>query len=105
MAHGFVRYPNGYFTTFSDPDAAASGLGTAPFSINAEGATAGEYFDASNIMHGFERGPDGKFTTINAPNAVGGTRPTMNNWAGAVTGYFFDANNVIHGFLWNPPWP
>jgi hypothetical protein len=44
--HGFLRYPDGSFTTFDAPGAGrAAFLGTQSFDVNVEGASAGIYFE------------------------------------------------------------
>lgn len=54
--HGFLRAPDGTFTTF-DPLGAGPGdfQGTFPLGINAEGEVTGYYIDANNVGHGFLR--------------------------------------------------
>jgi hypothetical protein len=56
MSHGFLRAPNGTFTTFDPPGKGAFVLGS--FSINPAGAITGSYA-ASNLSHGFLRSPGG----------------------------------------------
>jgi len=102
-----VRYVDGSFDTYNDPAAStAPGAGTAAFSINVFGATAGAYWDANGVLHGFERGPFGEFANFEAPHAGTGagqgTRPSTNNSWGIVAGWFIDAKNVNHGFTWQP---
>ena len=58
--HGFVRSPEGKFTTFDSPGAdttPGSLNGTFPYSINDWGAITGYYIDANNVSHGFLRLP------------------------------------------------
>jgi hypothetical protein len=105
--HGFLRTPDGTFTTFDAPGAGTkTGQGTSSASINPEGAIAGDYADASNVNHGFLRAPDGTFTTFDAPGAGTGsgqgTTPFNNNPADAITGFYIDASGVSHGFLRTP---
>jgi hypothetical protein len=109
--HGFLRSPEGEFTTFDVPGAgtiAGSGSGTFPVSINDAGAIAGRYTDAHNVNHGFLRSPGGKFTTFDVPGAGtipgsgSGTFPVSINDAGAIAGRYTDAHNVNHGFLRSP---
>jgi len=107
--HGFVRHPDGSFTTFDNP----AGIATIVFSINRGGATTGQYIDApaNNNAHGFERFPDGQFVNFDAPDAGpgfgvnGGTRPSTNNAEGEVAGWYIDAGGLNHGFLWIPGTP
>jgi len=51
--HGFLRAPDGTFTTFDPPGS----QGTSPVAINQAGATTGSYYDANFIAHGFLRLP------------------------------------------------
>ena len=114
IAHGFLRRPDGFIETWDVPPPPATifqppagpNLGTAAFSVNTDGAIAGDYWDAGNTAHGFVRAPDGTFTICNAPNAASGssqgTRPSTNNLGGSLTGWYIDARNVNHGFVWQP---
>jgi hypothetical protein len=54
--HGFVRSPEGKFTSFDAPGAdptAGDFNGTFPVSINDQGAVTGYYIDVNNVQHGF----------------------------------------------------
>jgi hypothetical protein len=63
--HGFLRSPDGKFTSFEVPGADTSPYnGTTPSSINDFGAIAGSYYDANGFSHGFLRSPDGNITTL-----------------------------------------
>jgi hypothetical protein len=103
-----VRYPDGSLTVVDDPEAGTGYFqGTFYGRINLEGAIAGSYFDANNVVHGFERAPDGKFTNFDAPGAGKGGFPqgtvtSSNNGEGAVVGLDVDENNLNHGFVWQP---
>ena len=97
--HGFLRAPDGTFTTFDPPGS----LSTAPVGINPAGAITGYYCDAVTC-HGFLRTPDGTLTPFDPPGSVltqsfsGGINP-----AGAITGTWYDAVNFLaHGFLRAP---
>lgn len=90
------------FTTFDAPGAAHDG--TFPEDINALGAIAGEFQDASFAYHGFLRARDGSFTLFDAPGT-----PTPRIWVvkinalGAIAGYYQDASDYeVHGFLRAP---
>jgi hypothetical protein len=102
--HGFLRRPDGTFTTFQAPGADTSPFnGTSPASINDFGVITGSYADATGFSHGFLRSPDGKFTSFDVPGAGGyGTTPIALNLEGAVVGYYTDANFLFHAFLRNP---
>ena len=104
--HGFLRTPNGKFTTFEAPGAdttAGSFNGTSPSSINDLGVITGSFSDATGLNHGFIRTPEGKFTTFDVPGAgANGTFPIGLNLEGAVVGYALDSNNLFHAFLRSP---
>src|SRR6267143_580013 len=58
------------FITFDAPGAGTGAFqGTLAQSVNAAGAIAGYYDDASNAFHGFLRARDGTVTTFDAPGA------------------------------------
>jgi hypothetical protein len=58
LNHGFVRSPEGKFTSFDAPGAGTgAGQGTLPAGINDMGEIAGSYLDADNVYHGFLRFP------------------------------------------------
>lgn len=108
--HGFVRSPEGEFTTFDVPGAStAPGDGTFPRGINTAGTVVGHYSDASKeVNRGFVRRPAGRFVTFQAPGADttegsgNGTFPEAINDAGVITGRYVDRNIVYHGFLRSP---
>jgi hypothetical protein len=102
--HGFLRSPEGTFTTF---DATGAGSGSfqgtgcfsdCPVGLNIWGLITGSYFDSNNVQHGYVRTPKGTFVTIDPPGSVG-TQPENINDSGTIVGYYIDANNVYHGFL------
>jgi hypothetical protein len=96
LNHGFVRAPDGTFTTFDAPGAVN---GTAFLCcITPEGAIAGISFDANFFGHGFLRAPNGTFTSFDAPGSVT-TAPTGINPSGVMSGVYFDANFGEHGFV------
>ena len=106
--HGFLRSPDGKFTTFDAPGAGTGsyqGTGCSsdcPTSLNDSGAIMGTYIDSNFVYHGYLRTPDGKIVTIDPSGSVFTLSSDMNN-LGAITGYYLDANNVYHGFLTIPP--
>jgi len=58
VLHGFLRGPDGTFTTIDAPDAGTgANQGTRPEIVNQAGMIAGFYFDAGNVIHGFLRIP------------------------------------------------
>jgi len=97
--HGFVRAPDGSFTTF-DP---AGSVFTDPAGIDPEGTTTGFYVDSSGVLHGFVRSPHGSITTFDVPGGGTGSGQgtfTENiNSHGDTTGQYIDASGVNHGFL------
>jgi hypothetical protein len=108
--HGFLRAPDGTFTTFDIPGAGTGpGKGTLAEDINPEGVIAGEYSDASNVFHGFVRTEDGTITTFDVLGA--GTGPGQGTFvasvegltpAGALAGYYTDQSGVNHGYVRAP---
>jgi len=104
--HGFLRSPEGKFTTFEAPAAdttPGSFNGTSPSNINDLGVITGNYWDANGFSHGFVRSPNGKFTTFDVPGAGGfGTTPRAFNLEGAIVGVYTDSNFSFHAFLRSP---
>jgi hypothetical protein len=102
--YGFVRSPEGNFTTFEEPDADLGSFnGTAPCCINDLGEITGVYYDATGFSHGFVRSPGGKFTSFDVPGAGGyGTTPLAINLEGAIVGFYTDSNFSFHAFLRSP---
>ena len=104
VLHGFIRSPQGKYTTYNVPAAGTGpGQGTLPESNDDFGDVAGNYFDANGVSHGFLRNLRGSLTTFDAPgggtSAGQGTVPSDNSDTGLVTGQLIDSNNVDHGFL------
>ena len=119
--HGFLRVPDGTFTTFDDPAAGTCsascgsigpGQGTRAYAINPSGEIAGFYSDNSAHCHGYVRAANGTFTQIDAPDAGTGPFPQGTfpseftpmgiNPAGAITGFYVDGSSVQHGFVRAP---
>ncbi|MBV9199031.1 MAG: hypothetical protein JOY83_04710, partial [Alphaproteobacteria bacterium] len=111
--HGFIRYPNGSFTTFDAPDAGTEanpgmGLfpGTFPYNINIRGTTAGNYIDANGVYHGFVRSPANKFTKVDPTGSVFTyiCEETCLNLDGTVAGFYSNVAPFIqtHGFVRYP---
>lgn len=107
VSHGFLRDPNGEFTTF---DAGGAGTGQfqgtgcfadCPIRINDSGEITGSYLDSGGVQHGFVRTAEGSFVTIDPPGSAG-TQPESINDSGVITGFYVDANGVYHGFLARP---
>jgi hypothetical protein len=119
--HGFLRAPDGTFTSFDDPAAGicsascgtiGPGQGTRAYAINPSGEIAGFYSDNTGRCHGYVRAANGTFTQIDAPDAGPGPFPQGTfpseftaagiNPAGAITGFYVDASSVQHGFVRAP---
>jgi hypothetical protein len=78
VEHGFVRTPDGTFTTIDFPGA----FSTEVLAINPAGEIVGDFSNAVTFFQGFMRTPDGTFTVINANAGI----PSGINPAGAITG-------------------
>jgi uncharacterized membrane protein len=104
LYHGFLRSPEGKFTTFEAPGASTAPFeGTTPEAINDLGAITGYYADANGFYHGFLRSPEGNFTTFDVPGVGGyGSFPIGINLEGAVVGYYTDSNYSFYAFLRGP---
>ena len=98
VGHGFLRTPDGSFTTFDVPGAVVY---TLPIGINASGVVTGEYCDAVNC-HSFVRAADGTFATFD-PDMVTNFSGVINP-AGAIVGYFFTPSPpfLIRSFVRDP---
>jgi hypothetical protein len=107
--HGFLRSPDGKFTTFDVPGATA-GFGTSPIGLNAEGATVGFWNDVNDKFHAFLRKPDGTIVSFTDPNACTGADLQgcqgqgfyEINAAGEIVGAYWDTNYVAHGLVISP---
>jgi hypothetical protein len=100
--HGFLRSPDGKFTTFDSTGADTTpgdGNGTFPNAINDAGAITGVYYDVNGVGHGFLRSPEGAFATFDAPGSVGYTNPVAINLESAIAGYYGDQNGQARAFL------
>ena len=96
VLHGFVRAPNGVYTTIDVAGADA----TIPSGINDAGWIVGEY-DKGGTAYAYVRDPDGNVSTLSVPGATF-TSGTAINALGEVVGQYCDAANVCHGFLATP---
>lgn len=104
VQHGFLRSPDGTFTTFDAPGAGTSSYqGTGcpsdcPTSVNDFGVIAGSYIDTNYVLHGYLRNPNGNIVTVDPSGSVFTWSSGLNDfWA--ITGYYADVNNVYHGFV------
>jgi len=101
--HGFLRSPDGRFSTFDAPGAGTGTYqGTFPQAISDLGVVTGSYTDGNSASHGFVRDFEDRFTSFDVPGDVNGTFPSGINLAGTVTGSSYDANLVSHGFVRSP---
>ena len=102
--HGFLRTPDGRFTTFEAP-----GSGSGPFQgtqvafnqgLNSQGTISGFYTDETNTYHGYMRTAQGKIATFDGPGeGVQATFAQSTDSQGATVGIYQDAANLYHGFL------
>lgn len=106
ISHGFLRSPDGHFTTIDAPGATLTnslGEGIYAMSINDQGEVAGQFLDSNLIYHGFIRYPDGRLSFFDVKGAgTGQNQGTVGegiNSEGDVSGYYIDANGAGHGFV------
>jgi hypothetical protein len=105
FGHGFVRSPDGKFTSFDVPG--AGGYGSGPQAINFEGAVVGYYTDSNFAFHAFLRRPNGKFTTWvdpdectgNGSDGCYGSGASNINAFGTIAAGYNDKNLVHHGLV------
>lgn len=103
-SHGFIRQPDGGFTTFHAPcPQCPEPYGTQAIDINLEGKVVGSVLPtaAGATIQGFVRSADGDFTLFVVPNSSA-TFPWAINSAGQIVGYYTDSAGVDHGFLRQP---
>lgn len=100
-ANGFVRAPDGTFTTFAVPGAAI----TVPVSINSKGQITGSSC-VNGICTCFLRDPDGEFTQFYVPGTGEGQNDDAYGWnineSGEIAGYYIDGNGAWHSFVRAP---
>jgi hypothetical protein len=95
--YGFVRNPNGVFTSFSD----ALSTDTEAVAINSMGQAAGFYAAlAEPSPRGFVRSQSGKLTGYDPPGSTGLFAFAINRGE-QIAGYYFDSNGIMHGYLRN----
>src|SRR5208282_3924595 len=105
--HGFLRSPDGHFTTFDVPG--VGGYGSFPVALNLEGATVGYYTDSNDLFHSFLRKPDGTFSTFLGPGqcdtngsqgCYGSEDSNINAFGLSVGNYMDDTANLVqHGLI------
>jgi hypothetical protein len=102
-SRGFLRAPDGKFTTFSISGAnSGPDYGTFPLSMNDDGAITGYFTDAKDACRGFIRSPEGKVTIFTPPDLAPGICflvPASINASGTITGYYTDTAYVVHSFV------
>jgi hypothetical protein len=108
VGHGFLRSPEGAFTTFDAPGSVGY---TNPVAINLESGIVGYYGDQNGQARAFLRHPDGTFETWSGPDACtsappggfcGGTAAFSINVFGTVAGGYGDTNLVSHVLIRTP---
>jgi uncharacterized membrane protein len=97
VGHGFLRSPEGAFTTFDAPGS----VFTNPIALNLEGAVVGYYVNQNNVVRAFLRRPDGTFKTWKAPGAQRTGAYNINIF-GTVVGHYLDNSSVTHGLVRSP---
>jgi uncharacterized membrane protein len=103
--HGFLRNPNGQYTTIDAPTSVGGFHYTVAAAVNNFGQVAGYFYGttaASSTVseHGFLRNPDGTFTVIDYPTTEGAvpfTSITGLNDLGQIVGLTYSP--TYHGFL------
>ncbi len=99
--NGFVRNPDGTFTSF----VVAGAEITVPESINSKGEIAG-YSCYNAVCTGFKRATGGEITAFNVTGAGTGEGQGTFAWninpAGEIVGTYVDDNSVTHGFVRAP---
>ena len=86
VAHGFLRSPDGKFTSFDVPGSGGNGT-FAVGHMNVEGAIVGFYTDPNYQYYAFLRNPDSTFATFLGPGAC-----LTGVFAGCAGGGAFDIN-------------
>lgn len=103
---GFIRDPQGAFTTFDAGPVTPCCLWTMPYAINDAGVVAGSINDDESVNHGFLRAIDGAITFLDVPGAgtgnIQGTVAMNLNSKGVAIGVYIDSNFGFHGFLYQP---
>lgn len=110
LTHGFLRSPDGKFTTFDVPGAGA--YGTFPIGLNIEGAIVGYALDSNLLFHAFLRSPDGKIYAFVGPSSCdtgipagcyGNEDTAINVWGMSVGNFMDNSGNLVgHGLIRHP---
>jgi hypothetical protein len=102
LSHGFLRTPDGRFTTFDVPGAGENG--TFPIGINLEGAVVGYALDSNDLFHAFLRTSYGKIYTFVGPGSCdtgtstgcyGSAMTAINIWGISVGGFMDNSGNFV----------
>jgi hypothetical protein len=109
-AHGFLRSPEGKFTTFDVPGGTIGAIN--PIALNLEAAIVGVYQDQNGVFQAFLRRPDGTFETWSGPGACDATPATgcfgtgafsINDFGTVAADYEDNSGNFVdHGLLRSP---
>jgi hypothetical protein len=109
VPHGFLRSPDGAYTTFDVPGAVN---GAWPIFLNLQGDIVGYTLDANLLFHAFLRRHDGTFVTFVGPGSCAsgtpagcfGSAATYIDLFGGIVGGFEDSsgNFVAHGLIRSP---
>jgi uncharacterized membrane protein len=97
VGHGFLRSPEGAFTTFDPPGS----LFTNPIALNLEGAVVGYYANQNGVIRAFLRHPDGTFETWSATGAQATGAYNINIF-GTIVGHYRNNSSVGHGLVRSP---
>jgi len=110
LSHGFLRSPDGKFTTFDVPGAGANG--TFPIGLNLEGAVVGYALDSNYLFHAFLRTPGGQIYAFVGPGSCdtgtstgcyGNEDTTINFWGISVGNFMDNSGNFVgHGLIRYP---
>jgi hypothetical protein len=108
VQHGFVRSPEGRYTSFDVPGNAG---GPTPLNINDEGVVGGYAADANFLIHAFIREPNNAYSVFDGPgvctdggypNGCYGTGVGPVSLFGVALGHFTDSNLTQHDFIREP---
>jgi len=95
---GFIRTPDGTFTTFDPP----ASIETTPLDVNEKNLVVGTYKENArgfDRYHGFIRHAHGSIEMYDAPDSDGYTVIIGVNKKGTFTGYYRDHQDHTHGFV------
>jgi hypothetical protein len=96
VPHGFLRSPEGAFTTFDVPGAVN---GTWPIFLNHESDVVGFSLDANLLFHAFLRRRDGTFATFVGPGSCDSGTPA--GCYGSAATYIDNSGRIVGSFMDN----